>query len=68
MLQGTARKKAIIYVLIGVGFAGLIGAHEVAPADAADADMTLPFVLAAIGTLSFVVAGMLAFRVLKRGG
>jgi hypothetical protein len=69
MLQGTARKKAILYGLIGIGFAGLIGAHEVSPPDTAeDANMTVPFVLAAIGTLSFVIAGVMGYRMLKRGG
>ncbi len=68
MAQGLARKTIVIYVLIAVGFAGLIGAHEVTPPDVSDdTNMTLPLVLAAIGTLSFVVAGLLAFRMLKRG-
>ncbi len=68
MPQGIARKTAVIYVLIALGFAGLIGAHEVTPPDtAADASMTLPFVLAAVGTLSFIIAGVMAFRMLKRG-
>ncbi len=69
MAQNIGRKRTVIYVLIAVGFAGLIGAHEVSPADvSADTDMTLPLVLAAIGTLSFIVAGVMAFRMLKRGG
>ncbi len=68
MAQNIGRKRTVIYVLIAVGFAGLIGAHEVTPPDAtADASMTLPFVLAAIGTASFIIAGVLAFRMLKRG-
>ncbi len=68
MALDIGRKRIVIYVLIAVGFAGLIGAHEVVPPDAGnDADMTLPFVLAAIGTASFIVAGMMAFRILKRG-
>ncbi len=62
-----ASKMTVIYGLIAVGFAGLIGAHEVAPPDGADdASMTLPLVLAAIGTLSFIVAGVMAFRMLKQ--
>ncbi len=62
-------KRVIIYVLIGVGFAGLIGAHEfAAPEGADDASLAVPFVLAAIGTASFVIAGVMAFRTLKRGG
>ncbi len=62
-------KKVIIYVLIGVGFGGLIGAHEFAAPEGADdaSSMAVPFVLAAAGTLSFVVAGVMAFRMLKRG-
>jgi hypothetical protein len=69
MLQGAARKRAIIYALIGIGFAGLIGAHEVSGPDTADdASMAVPFVLAAIGTLSFILAGVMGYRMLKRGG
>jgi hypothetical protein len=60
-----------IYALIGAGFAGLIGAHEfgaMSP-DADDvASIIVPFVLAAAGTLAFVVAGLMALRLLKGGG
>ena len=62
--------RAARYALIGIGFAGLIGAHEVAtmkPDRGADADMTVPFVLASIGTLAFVAAGVMAFRQLRGG-
>jgi hypothetical protein len=64
MPQGpTKTPRWTIYVLIAVGFAGLIGAHEVAgPGDNAD---TVPFVLASIGTLAFVVAGVMAYRMLR---
>jgi hypothetical protein len=65
----TANKKATVYVLIGLGFAGLIGAHEVAvtvPAPGADADMTLPFLLAAAGTVCFVSAGLLARKLMRQ--
>jgi len=58
----TAAKKGAIYALLGAGFAGLIGAHEVA---GADEDAILPFILAAGGTLAFVVAGVLAFRLMR---
>jgi hypothetical protein len=63
--QEIAGKKRIIYLLIALGFAGLIGAHEIAPADD-DADMTLSLLLAAAGTLCFVGAGLLARRLMKQ--
>ena len=63
--QEIAGKKRVIYVLIALGFAGLIGAHEIAPADE-NADMTLPVLLAAAGTLCFVGAGLLARRLIKQ--
>ena len=50
--------KVIIYGLIAVGFAGLIGAHEVAVTDA-NADTLAPFLLATAGTLAFIVAGLM---------
>jgi heme A synthase len=62
----TAARKGAIYALLGVGFAGLIGAHEVAGTDE-NADAILPFILAVGGTLAFVVAGVLAFRLLRNG-
>ncbi len=64
----TSRTKTILYVLVGLGFAGLIAAHELAPADAAanNASMTLPFILAAAGTLCFVAAGLMARRLMKQ--
>jgi len=68
--QETARKKGIIYALIGAGFAGLIGAHEVAviePSPGATSSMTLPFILAAIGTVCFVAAGLMARKLMKEG-
>jgi hypothetical protein len=55
----------MVYALIAAGFAGLIGAHEFAGSgDSAD---TVPFVLSLIGTLAFVVAGVMAFRMLRGG-
>jgi len=70
ILQPTGPKRGFLHELIGSGFAGLIGAHEVAtmkPDPGADAEMTVPFILASIGTLAFVAAGVLAFRQLRRG-
>jgi hypothetical protein len=62
-------KKWVIYALIAIGFAGLIGAHELTPAGSPDdADLVVPFILTVIGTLSFVAAGVIAFRMLKGGG
>jgi hypothetical protein len=62
--QQATTKKRIIYGLIALGFAGLIGAHEITPADE-NADFTLPLFVAGIGTLSFVAAGLLARRLIK---
>lgn len=64
----TANKKIIVYVLIALGFAGLIGAHEVAtvmPSSADDTRAAFPFILAALGTLCFVAAGLLARKLMK---
>jgi hypothetical protein len=63
--QQIAGKKRIVYLLIALGFAGLIGAHEIAPADE-NADMTLSLALAAAGTLCFVGAGLLARWLMKQ--
>ena len=56
-----------VYVLIALGFAGLIGAHEISGPDE-NSDLTLPFILAAAGTLSFVAAGLMARKLMKGGG
>ncbi len=56
----------IIYVLIALGFAGLIGAHEISGPDE-NSDLTLPFILAAAGTLCFVAAGLMARKLMKGG-
>ena len=61
------QRLIIIYVLIALGFAGLIGAHEISSPDE-NADLTLPFILAAAGTLSFVAAGLMAHKLMKGGG
>ena len=65
----ASNKKRLIavYVLIALGFAGLIGAHEVSSPDE-NADLTLPFLLAAAGTASFVAAGLMARKLMKGGG
>jgi hypothetical protein len=68
----TNKQRIItIYVLIALGFVGLIGAHEVAvnwPSTEEDtAIITVPFILAAAGTLCFVAAGLLARKLMKGG-
>jgi hypothetical protein len=68
--QLPAATQGRMYALIAIGFAGLIGAHEfgsMSP-DADDvASIIVPFILAAAGTLAFVVAGLMAYRLLKSG-
>jgi ABC-type uncharacterized transport system permease subunit len=61
------QRLIIIYVLIALGFAGLIGAHEVSGPDE-NSNLTLPFILAAAGTLCFVAAGLMARRLMRGGG
>jgi hypothetical protein len=66
--QPTTNKYVHVYVLIALGFAGLIGAHEWAvtpPPPGGMSSMTMPFILAAIGTLCFVGAGLLARKLMK---
>jgi len=63
--QQATKTKRIIYGLIVLGFAGLIGAHEIAPADD-NADMTWPLILAGAGTLCFVVAGLMARKLMRQ--
>jgi heme A synthase len=65
-VASNKQRLIAIYVLIALGFAGLIGAHEVSSPDE-NADLTLPFILAAAGTACFVAAGLMA-RKLMRGG
>lgn len=68
--QLPAATKGRIYALIGIGFAGLIGAHEfgsISPDSGDVASIIVPFVLAAAGTLAFVVAGLMALRLLRGG-
>ena len=63
--QEVTTKKRIIYGLIALGFAGLIGAHEITPADE-NADFTLPLIVAGIGTASFVAAGLIARKLMQQ--
>ena len=66
--QELTRRKVTIYALIGVGFAGLIGAHEFGSATASPDDasvLTVPFILAAIGTFSFLAAGWMARKLIR---
>jgi hypothetical protein len=68
--DSPANKKLLLYGLLALGFAGLIGAHEIAtmaPASADDPRAALPFILAALGTLCFVAAGLLARKLMKQG-
>ena len=64
--QDAKNKTRIIYLLIALGFAGLIGAHEISGPDETS-DLTLPFILAATGTACFAAAGLMARRLMKGG-
>jgi hypothetical protein len=64
--QDVKNKQRIIYLFIALGFAGLIGAHEISGPDETS-DLTLPFILAAAGTLCFVAAGLMARKLMKGG-
>ena len=66
-VASNKQRLVTIYVLIALGFAGLIGAHEISGPDE-NSDLTLPFILAAAGTLCFVAAGLMARRLMKGGG
>jgi hypothetical protein len=65
-VANNKQRLVAIYVLIALGFAGLIGAHEVSSPDE-NADLTLSFILAAAGTASFVAAGLTARKMMKGG-
>jgi hypothetical protein len=58
------KNKYLVYVLLALGFAGLIGAHEWG-GDASDT--VVPLALAGAGTLCFVAAGLLARKLMKGG-
>lgn len=64
--QATMKPKLKLYALLGSGFAGLIGAHEWAEA-ASPQETLAPFVLAVLGTVCFIAAGIMARRMLKGG-
>jgi Ca2+/Na+ antiporter len=67
--QATAKKKLMLYALLGLGFAGLIGAHEWAKTSSSQdsSGMIAPFILAVLGTLCFIAAGIMARRLMKEG-
>jgi hypothetical protein len=68
--QPTANIKSILYALLALGFAGLIGAHEWAsmpPPPGGTVSMTVPLILSGLGTLCFVAAGLLARKLMKGG-
>jgi ABC-type uncharacterized transport system permease subunit len=65
-VANNKQRIILIYVFIALGFAGLIGAHEISGPDETS-DLTLPFILAAAGTLCFVAAGLMARRLMKGG-
>lgn len=67
--QTPAKKKLALYALLALGFAGLIGAHELAGSVGAGGEAAIaavPLVLAAAGTLCFVAAGVLARKMMKQ--
>lgn len=71
MAQWRVGSRTTIYALVAVGFAGLIGAHEVsasAPGSEDNAAAMLPLILATVGTLAFIIAGVMAFKRLRQGG
>jgi ABC-type uncharacterized transport system permease subunit len=66
-VANNKQRIILIYVLIGLGFAGLIGAHEISGPDE-NSYLTLPFILAAAGTACFVAAGLIARKLMKSDG
>jgi hypothetical protein len=65
--RATAKKKLMVYALLGLGFAGLIGAHEWTKVGSPQDTMIAPFILAVLGTLCFIAAGIMARRLMKAG-
>jgi hypothetical protein len=62
------KQKIILFALIGLGFAGLIGAHEVAamaPSPGGTPNTIAPLILAALGTLCFIAAGLMARKLMR---
>ena len=65
----TTKPMIILIALIGMGFVGLIGAHEVeamAPPPGGTPNEIAPLILAALGTLCFVAAGIMARRLMRQ--
>ena len=65
----TTKQKTILFALIGLGFVGLIGAHEVeamAPPPGGTSNEITPLILAGLGTLCFVAAGLMARRLMRQ--
>jgi hypothetical protein len=56
--------KYLVYALLALGFAGLIGAHEWG---GDPSETIVPLALAGAGTLCFVAAGLLARKLMKSG-
>lgn len=67
-LQTAGNKKVLLFVLIGLGFVGLIGAHELAMVVPAEGPVALmPFAIAAAGTVCFLAAGLMARKLMRQG-
>lgn len=68
MLPVTIKQKLAIVALIVAGFAGFFGAREIAmtapPLGAARA--VGPLALAALGTLCFIAAGLMARKLMRQ--
>lgn len=64
----TFKQRIVLVVLIALGFAGWFGAREVAmtapPLGAAR--LVAPLVFAALGTLCFIAAGLLARKLMRQ--
>jgi tellurite resistance protein TehA-like permease len=68
MPQIAGNKKIILFGLIGLGFAGLIGAHELAAGMSTDGPGTyMPLILAGAGTACFIAAGLMARKLMRQG-
>jgi hypothetical protein len=62
------KQKVILFALIGLGFAGLIGAHEwavMAPPPGGTPNAIVPLILAGLGTLCFIAAGLMARKLMR---
>ena len=67
MPQVTLKQRVIIVALIGLGFVGLMGAHELAAtAPPLGAPHAIgPLVLFALGIFCFVAAGLMARKLMR---